>query len=203
MAKGKFIVFEGIDGCGKGTQLKLAHSYLWDLSKEIDIYTTREPTRNFKEIREKMSQDTVAKKDAEWYLDMFVKDRKDHLDSYILPTLKKGTHILCDRYKYSTIAYQNCQGIPLDQLIFAHEGLLIPDLTLIFDCPVEVAFKRRKKDGATDVFEKDIKFQRELRGKYLTLPHLLNKERIVIINSNRNIAETFAEVKKSLNSILH
>ena len=51
--KGKFIVFEGIDGCGKGTQLKLAASFIFDLNKDYDVYITREPTRDFKEIREK------------------------------------------------------------------------------------------------------------------------------------------------------
>lgn len=201
MPKGKFIVFEGIDGCGKGTHLKLTHSYLWDLSKEIDIYATREPTRDFKQIREKMAQDTHVKKDAEWYLEMFVKDRKNHLDNYIIPILEEDTTVLCDRYKHSTIAYQNCQGIPLDKIILAHEGLFVPDLTFIFDCPAEIAFERRRGDGATDVFEKDIQFQTRLRKKYLTLPNLLNRERIVIINSNQKIPMTFNHIKFFLDYI--
>ena len=72
MELGRFIVFEGIDGCGKGTQLKLVNNYLWDLSKEIEIYSTREPTRHSKEIREKMQHGEDVNKNKYWYVENFI-----------------------------------------------------------------------------------------------------------------------------------
>jgi len=202
MTKGKFIVFEGIDGCGKGTQIKLAASYLFDLNKDYDVFITREPTRDFKEIRERMAKDNDAKHDAEWYAKMFVADRKNHIQKHILPALENGTHVLSDRYKYSTLVYQHTQGIPIEELIKMHAGLIIPDLTIIFDCPPEIAFKRRKLSGATDVFEKDLKFQEELRKNYLLLKDALPYENIVIIDSTKQVSEVFEEVKKHITKIL-
>jgi dTMP kinase len=200
--KGKFIVFEGIDGCGKGTQMKKAASYIFDLNKDFDVYITREPTRDFKEIRQRMASGTDVKKDAEWYAHAFVSDRKNHADNYIRPALEKGTHVLCDRFKYSTLAYQHAQGMKLGHLIEMHKGILVPDLILIFDCPASVAFERRKKEGATDVFDKDLKFQEELRKNYLKLKNELSDENIVIIDATKSIEEVFDEVKKHLSKIL-
>ncbi|MBD3354526.1 dTMP kinase [Candidatus Woesearchaeota archaeon] len=196
--QGKFIVFEGIDGCGKGTQLKLASSYLFDLSKNHDIFLTREPTRDFKEIRKRLAEQTDAKQDAKWYANAFVKDRKNHLKRYIRPNLKNGTHVLSDRYKYSTLTYQQTQGMPLQKLLDIHKNMLIPDLTIIFDCPAKIAFERRKKDGATEVFDKDLKFQEELRQNYIKLKEQLPQENIIIIDATRQIEKVFDDVKKHI-----
>lgn len=201
--KGKFIVFEGPDGCGKGTQIKIAASYIFDLSKDYDVYITREPTRDYKEIRQRMSQGTDVKKDAEWYANMFVADRRNHVEKYILPALQNGTHVLTDRYKHSTLAYQHTQGIDLNKLIEMHKGLIVPDLTLIFDCSAKLAFQRRRFEGATDVFDKDLEFQEQLRQNYLKLKDVLKDENIVIIDGSKPIDEvaiqTKAEIKKLLN----
>ena len=193
---GKFIVFEGIDGCGKGTQMMLISKFLFDYSKEIDLYLTREPTRDFKEIRKKMASDTHVKQDPEWYAEMFVKDRKNHITNYIVPTLQKGTHVLCDRYKYSTLAYQWGQGMELSKLNEMHDGLLVPDLILVFDCPADVAYERRKNAGATDMFDKDVEFSKILRKNYIALKEKLSNENIIIIDATRTIAEIHEEVKK-------
>ncbi|MBD3248830.1 dTMP kinase [Candidatus Woesearchaeota archaeon] len=201
-SKGKFIVFEGIDGCGKGTQLKKAASYIFDKNKEYDLYMTREPTRDFKEIRRKMAMDTDAKKDAEWYTRMFIKDRRNHIDKYILPALKKGTHVLSDRYKHSTMAYQHTQGTDISYLRNIHYPMPVPDITFIFDCPAKVAFERRKSEGATDVFDKDLNFQEELRHNYLNLKQELPKENIAIIDSRYKIEEIFEKVRSELDKIL-
>lgn len=199
--RGKFIVFEGIDGCGKGTQLKLAASYLFDKNKDNDLYLTREPTKDFHEIRERMSKGNDVTKDVEWYTQMFVEDRRNHVKKYINPALENGIHVLCDRYKYSTLAYQQTQGMCLKSLINMHKGLIVPDLVLIYDCDPEIAFNRRKNDGATDVFDKDLEFQRRLRENYLKLKDILKKENIQIINSNFSIEDIFCETKFHITSI--
>ncbi|HLC86977.1 MAG TPA: dTMP kinase [Candidatus Nanoarchaeia archaeon] len=202
---GKFIVFEGIDGSGKGTQLKLSFNYLWNLSKEIDIYATREPTRNNKEIRERMRKNKDVNEDINWYAKNFIEDRVNHCTEYISPALKRGIHILCDRYKYSTLAYQETQGMEFEEVLKMHEiypQIPTPDLTMIFDCPVEIAFERRKKDGAIEVFDKDIGFQKRLRENYLKLPNRLKEEKIVIINASYTISEVFEQTKKKLDLLL-
>jgi dTMP kinase len=199
---GKFIVFEGIDGCGKGTQLKLAASFLFDINKDHDIYKTREPTRDFKEIRERLANGTDVKQDAEWYANAFVADRKNHLSNYIQPAITRGTHVLCDRFKHSTLAYQQAQGVSIQKLLEMHSGLLIPDLTIILDCPAGIAFERRKAEGATEVFDKDLKFQEQLRQNYLKLKEILSQENIVIIDATKSVEEIFSEVKDHIKKIL-
>ena len=202
--KGLFIVFEGIDGCGKGTQLKLAHNYLWGLSKGIDILTTREPTRDFSQIRERMKKGKNVLDDREWYAKMFIADRTSHCRDHISPALERGTHVLCDRYKHSTLTYQHTQGMDFQKLVEMHSNkeILVPDLTLIYDCPAEVAFERRRKEGATDVFERDLGFQENLRENYLELPERLPEENIKIIDSTPSIEGVFEETKKHLDSLL-
>lgn len=199
---GKFIVFEGIDGCGKGTQLKMAVSYFFDQDKNTDIYMTREPTRDFKEIRQRMAEQTEAKKDARWYAETFVKDRKNHINKYILPALNNGTHVFCDRYKHSTLAYQHTQGMEINELIKMHEGLLIPDLTIIFDCPALTAFERRKHAGAEDMFDKDLEFQEELRQNYLKLKEVLKEEKIIYLDATKKPQEIFERVKDEIKKIM-
>ena len=202
---GRFIVFEGIDGCGKGTQLKLVHNYLWDLSKENEIYSTREPTRHSKEIREKMQQGKDVENDKEWYAEHFIKDRENHSKNFIVPSQLNGIYILCDRYKYSTLAYQQTQGINLDKLIEMHSRYSIaePDLTLIYDCQAEIAYERRLKENesAREVFDRDLEFQKKLRQNYLNLKKILSEENIVIINGNQEVEDVFKETKKHIDKL--
>jgi dTMP kinase len=200
--RGKFIVFEGIDGSGKGTQISLSASYIFNKNKEYDIFLTREPTRDFKEIRERMAKAISVADSPEWYSEMFVLDRKNHLKKYIQPSLKRGTHVILDRYKLSTLTYQSLQGVNLFQLIEMHDEMLIPDLTLILDCPVEVAFERRKNGGATDMFDRDFQFQINLRQKYLDLADILHDENIIVINSSEGVDNTFNLIKKELDKIV-
>jgi dTMP kinase len=190
-SRGKFIVFEGIDGCGKSTQLKLASAFLFGLNKEFDVYVTREPTRNYKKIREALEHDV---KDAEWFTQAFLMDRLVHVDAYINPMLEKGTHVLCDRFKHSTLAYQSVQGMDLEDLINKHKGMVIPDLTFIFDLPSEVAFERRKTEGNTDAFDKNSLFQEKVGEVYKKLPEILVGEKVVMIDSDRPMEEIAAEV---------
>jgi len=163
---------------------------------------TREPTRDYREIREKMAQGGDVTKDADWYAEMFVKDRRNHLRKYIMPMINVGTHVLNDRYKYSTLAYQWTQGMNFDKLVEMHLGLLVPDLTMIFDCPAEIAFERRKKDNATDMFDRDLEFQKRLRENYLRLKDKLPKENIQIIDSSYPINQVFEDTKKCIDEIL-
>jgi len=205
-AEGKFVVFEGVDGCGKGTQIKIAAGYIFELDKRNEVLITREPTWRFSEIRSRMAQAKDTKQHAEWFVEMFLNDRQQHLEQTILPSLERGVHVLCDRYKYSTMAYQHNQGFDLNRLISMQRTFRIPDLTLLFDCSAKIAFERRKSGGAVDTFEKDLDFQQRLRNTYLSLPKLLNGttnpenegryENIVVINAEQSVSDIFNDVKK-------
>ena len=106
MDRGLFIVFEGIDGSGKGTQIMRCLNYIFELRKSYDVYVTREPTRDLAELRNRMSASRDTTENREWYAQFFIEDRRNHVEKYIEPALANGTHVLCDRYKGSTIAYQ-------------------------------------------------------------------------------------------------
>jgi len=186
--KGKFIVFEGIDCCGKTTQLRKFADFLYSHNKYNHLILTREPYQS-RAIRTLMQTDTEATSNKEKCSDEFIADRKTHIKEVISPNMEKGLIILDDRYKYSTLCYQTAQGMLFDDLVKAHEGMPVPDLAFIFDVPVNIARKRmgletRVKEGK---FENDINFQKRLRELYLLLPRLLPEEPILILNGVAHI----------------
>jgi len=195
--RGLFIVFEGIDGSGKSSQVHKFVYYLAGLSKYNHILLTREPYKS-REIREILRQDSDPYSQARKLAELFVQDRKEHLQEIILPNLNAGTHVVSDRYKLSTIVYQSVQGIDIKELIKMHSGLLIPDITFIIDVPVETAVERMKKDSRKEhKFEANAEFLNKLRQKYLEMPKLLPEEKILIIDGTGSIDEVFEQVKRA------
>ena len=205
MKKGKFIVIDGIDGSGKGTQAKLLADYFFDRDKKRHIFLTREPYNSeyYAEIRRLLKESVNPKDNAGLLAELFTKDRKVHAE-LIEEFLSRGIYVVCDRYKYSTLAYQQTQGVPLAKLIKMHKGILVPDLAIILDVPADIALERVLKDGNRshkEVFEqKD--FQEKLRQNFLALPAALPDEKIVVINGNRSVKEVFEAIKKEADKIL-
>jgi dTMP kinase len=205
MKKGKFIVLDGIDGCGKGTILKKIVSYLFDKDKTNHILLTREPyiSEHNTEIRRMMKDNISPYDNAEIFTNLFVKDRQIHAE-WIEKELMAGHHVISDRYKYSTLAYQQTQGVYLEDLIKRHKDILVPDLAIIPDVPVEEAVRRSDKDenrNFKEVFEKQ-EFQEKLRTNYLALPKALPKENIVIltgVSSDIIFEKSKIEIDKILN----
>lgn len=202
---GKFIVFEGLDGSGKGTMLAKTAEWLFNSNKGYDkILLTREPTFSGygKQIRKLLKSDREPLTKAKQLLQLYLDDRKEHLDTIIKPALQLGSIILCDRYKYSTICYQQAQGIPVEKIISLHERMLVPDLVLILDVEPETALQRiRSGRSSIEKFEKDF-FLGELRENYLRLERLLPKEPIKVIDANSPIDETFERVKRAVSRAL-
>lgn len=115
----------------------------------------------------------------------------------ILPNLEKGIHVVSDRYKISTLAYQSSQGIDINELIEMHSGLIIPDITFIIDVPVDVAIERMKRDLREEhKFEANFDFLEKVRRKHLEIPSLFPNEKIIVIDGNKSIDEVFKEIKK-------
>ncbi len=166
MAKGKLIVFEGIDGAGSTTQLKLFGKYL--AKKKIKFVETCEPTDGpiGKLIRKALRHE--LKFSWETLQLMYSGDRADHLDKIIKPNLERGVNVISDRYFLSTFAYGelNLDGKWLRGL---NRKFLPADITFYIDTPADVAISRIKKTrGEKELFEKK-KFLENVRKNYLKI----------------------------------
>ena len=205
MAKSLFIVLDGMDGSGKSEMVKLLHNYIFSKSKSCSILTTREPTsgRYGKEIRKILAFDKYPKENAEKLLGLFIKDRQEHANNSIAPFLKKsngeGNIVICDRYYYSTIAFQAAQGLDMKMLIEKNKKFLKPDVAFIMDLNPEIALERIKK-REKEKFEQ-IEFMRKLRERFLQLPKIL-KDNIKIIDASKEANEVFEGIKKEVDKLL-
>lgn len=202
---GKFIVFEGLDGSGKGTMLTKTAEWLFNQSVDHDkIVLTREPTFSGtgKQIRKMLKSDKEPLTKAKRLLQLYLEDRKEHLDKVIKPAMQHDSIVLCDRYKYSTICYQQAQGIEVNKIISLHKRMLVPDLVLILDVDSKAALKRiHSSRSRIEKFEKAF-FLDELRCNYLALKKLLPKENIKVIDADCSIEESFAKVKREISKVL-
>ena len=132
MNPGKLIAFEGIDGCGKSTQLaRLAERFR---AADLDVCITAEPT-NFETGRKIRAAARAGEALApEVELEWFVTDRQLHVDRVIAPALAAGQWVLCDRYTLSSVAYQGARGLDPEEILRAgEEAFPVPDLVLLFE----------------------------------------------------------------------
>src|SRR6266536_3587548 len=172
--RGKFISFEGGEGSGKSTQIKLLAQRLE--AAKLRAILTREPGGSpGAEIIRHLVLSGMGKllgPEAETLL--FAAARDDHVRTVILPALNQGIWVLCDRFFDSTRAYQGRLGQVSPSVLNAMQrvtiGDLKPDLTIILDVPVEVGLQRaavRRGSGTPDRFEaEDIQFHQDLREAY-------------------------------------
>ena len=203
--QGRFIVFEGPDGCGKGVQQRLLCDYLYkhplDKNKSITVVRTREPhnTVYAVEIRKRLSSGEGL--DPHELTDLFVKDRHVHISDVIVPNVAVGNIVVSDRYKYSTIAYQGVKGVPMEKLFLAHEGMVVPDLVFFLDVPASVRMEREGlKTG--DAFDRERDFQEKLDAKYRELKVTFALEPIHIIDGNRPPEVVFEDIKKKVDELM-
>ena len=200
--KGLFITFEGIDGCGKTTQLENVKKLLEE--NGIECVTTREPgaLKLGSQIREiLLHYDGVVADNCEMFL--FLADRSQHVETFIKPVLEEGKVVLCDRHTDSTIAYQGYgRGGNVERLTelnkIATNGL-VPDLTLLFDVSVEIGHERAGKNlDRLELAGKEF-FERTRQG-YLTLAEQ-NPDRIKVINAEKSKESVYNDVKSLIMDI--
>ena len=207
--KGKFIVFEGIDGSGKTTQINQLSKWLisTDLIPENNkLVITREPggTKLGKSIRSLLLDTSIEKSpDSITELLLYAADRSQHVNEIIRPTLEKGDWVISDRFCGSTLAYQG-YGRKLDiKLIKDLETIstqgISPDITFLLDIPVEESIQRRigKKDDRMEEEGRDFLFNVSLGF------HALSEEnqwiKISAVNSKEKIlSDIQSEIKKLL-----
>ena len=201
-----FITFEGIDGCGKSTQISRLERSL--RRKGLSVLLTREPggTEIGQAIRDILLrvENTHLTPLAELFL--YAADRAQHVQEVIKPALAAGRWVICDRYYDATTVYQ---GVALESYGRLIEMLnreasigLIPDITFLLDCPAEVGLeriaKRAKNDRKKDRFErKTLDFHLKIRYGYLTLANKY-KERFRIIDSSLSEDRVAAKIREVL-----
>ena len=158
--KGKFIVLDGPDGCGKTVQLELLSTYL--KNEGVPIVQTVDPggTKIGNQISRLLKYDAQGAMDIQTEIMLFMASRAQLVTEIIKPALETGKTILCDRYISSTCAYQGSSGYPVEKIIELGKvavGDVWPDLTVIIDIPVKEGLERtgRKPYQKTKVNHKD------------------------------------------------
>ena len=203
MKKGKFITFEGVDGCGKTTQLELLNDYL--KQKNYNTITTLEPGgcplgKNLREIL--LHYDAYVDDTCELFL--YLADRSQHTNTIVIKNVEEGNIVLCDRFIDSTVAYQGYgRGLDIDRLNFLNDiatRSYLPDLTFLFDIDIETAQTRVGK--VKDRLEKEsLDFHKKVRAGYLDLAKKY-PQRIKVIDATKSIEEVFIKVKEEADKIL-
>ena len=200
--KSKFITLEGVDGAGKSTHINFIKKYFID--KNLNYLFTREPggTVLGEKLREILLHDQM-KAETESLL-MFAA-RNEHIYEIIKPNLNKGINVISDRFTDATYAYQSGgKNVKIEKITilknWVHKDLK-PDLTLLFDLPVEISLSRLKKDGNLDKFESEKEdFHKKIRNSYLALAKNEPK-RFKVINSNQNINSIEQEINLILDKL--
>ncbi len=206
---GTFIVFDGLPGCGKGTMIKKTFEYIFDKSKKFDnILITDEPTQGHYglKLREYFKMQKTSTDFRDEIFDLFVKDREWHINNIIKPALEKNFVVICDRYKYSSVAYQTVQGTDFEKVFSAHKDFLPPSIVFILDVSPEEGFRRINSEGSekrkqTDKF-REMDFIAQLRKHFNKLPEYFPNENIQLIDANVPIEKVFEQIKPLLDEVL-
>ena len=200
-----FIAFEGIDGSGKSTQVKLLTEKL--IAEGHKVYTTFEPTdspigsliRNIFKGRMAADHKTIAA--------LNVADRLDHLHNEINGILKKkeeGYTIITDRYYFSSYAYHGVH-VDIDWVIAANAmsaATLRPDINIFIDVDPEVSMQRLNSTRGTIELYETLDNLKQVRGKFLeAFDKLKNEEKVVSINGNQTVAAIASDVWKELEKL--
>jgi dTMP kinase len=203
---GRFITVEGIEGAGKSTCVNFIRERLIGAGKSVVV--TREPggTALGERLRHLLldhRQEAICP-DAELLL-MFAA-RAEHLARVILPALRAGQWVLCDRFTTASYAYQG-GGRGVDSARIAAledwtQGALRPDLTLLLDLPVALGLERAGKRSEPDRFEREtMEFFERVRESYLQQAHQ-HPRRHSVINATRPLAEVEAQIVQALAKLL-
>ena len=202
---GTFISFEGIDGCGKSTQVKYIVSALKELG--ANCVCLREPggTAISEKIRGLLLDPQNMEMRPEAELLLYEASRAQLVRQVIEPALAAGSIVLCDRYFDSTFAYQAAaRGLDEDVVRTANElgscGF-VPDATIVFDLDVETALTRAPRGGADRLEAEGVAFQRRVRDGYLRSAEL-ESERIRLVDADGTPEQVFGRLVEALVPVL-
>ncbi|MGG7060194.1 dTMP kinase [Clostridium nigeriense] len=202
MNRGKFIAFEGGDGSGKSTILEMIYDYL--VSNGVKCIKTREPggIKISEDIRSIILDTKNTEMDRKTEALLYAAARRQHLVEKVIPELNKGTIVLCDRFIYSSLAYQGyARGIDIEEISQINKfavGEYMPDLNVLFDVSPEVGLSRINKNKDREVNRLDLEkidFHKKVMEGYYKLVEE-NNDKFAIINAEKSIDEVFNEVKE-------
>jgi dTMP kinase len=202
MSKAKFITFEGVDGAGKSTHLAWFAETL--RQRGLDVLVTREPggTPLGEALREILLNQAMG---AETEALLMFAARCEHVKQVIKPALQRGTWVISDRFSDASFAYQGGgRGVPvkkLEQLENWVHAELQPDLTLLFDIPVEIARQRLSNNQTLDRFEQEkSQFFEKVRQAYLARAQK-NPSRYIVIKAEKTLQEVQVSLEKIISAI--
>lgn len=198
-----FIVFEGVDGSGKSTQIKKINEYL--KSKFYEVVLTREPGGTFSgELIRDIFLTNEFSADIQYIL--MLAARAEHIDSVILPALQQGKIVLSDRYCDSTEVYQTSINQDLRWMSLRLTKNIMPNITFLLDIEPEIALSRinKRKNAEVDILEEGINedIVRNRRNSYLKIARE-NADRYCIINANENYDIVNNNIIKAVEHILN
>ena len=196
---GRLITFEGGEGAGKSTQIPILADYL--KSRGQTVIQTREPggVGNAERVRELLLDPEADNWDGITEVLLHYAARREHVEKLIRPALKRGDWVLCDRFADSTMAYQGFgSGIDPGLIRKIHRltlGEFQPDLTIIFDLPVDIGMSRAEARGAADRYELMGKsFHEKLRKGFLNISRD-EPDRCVVIDATQAIDDVANEIR--------
>jgi len=207
--KGIFITLEGGEGCGKTTHVRLLKEYL--LSQGYSVVTTHEPggTEIGGMIREVLLDPSHVEMVPLAELLLYLASRAQHIEEIIVPALRKGRVVLCDRFSDSTFAYQSCaRGIRrvwVEGFNSIATGGLKPSLTILLDCPPEIGLRRVRahiRARNLDRFEvEDLNFHRRVRKAFRAIAR---KEagRIKVVDVRGSIEKVQKDIRRIVDAFL-
>lgn len=153
--RGMLIVFEGIDGTGKSTQIQMLSSFIQQFG--IEVVTSFEPTRGEWGMKVRNAAVSGKRLSIEEEIDCLLRDRMEHIKQLIEPSLAAGKWVLLDRYYLSMMAYQGASGVCVDEIQRKNEAFaIIPDVAFLLDIPVDLSLERIGARGnGKDAFENE------------------------------------------------
>lgn len=209
MKEGYFITFEGPEGAGKSTVIQKINNYLSE--KDIDVIMTREPGGI--EIAEKIRSVILDKNhmtmDGRTEALLYAAARRQHLVEKVIPALKNGQVVLCDRFIDSSLAYQGyARELGIDEVLSINQFAIdhyMPNLTLYLDIRPQIGLNRIYKNKEREVNRLDLETLDFHQKVYDGYKHIIKKfpDRIVTINAEQTENEVFNDVQAIINKILY
>lgn len=202
---GLFITMEGMDGAGKSTQAKLLEKYLKSLG--FDVVSTRDPGGTH--ISEKIREILLDKNnnDISYTTEtlLYSASRSQLVKQTILPSLKKGSIVICDRFIDSSLAYQGvARGVGIENVETINKTALnglTPDITFFLSISPEISFSRKKSQGSLDrIEEQEFYFYKKVYNGYLQVAEKY-PDRIYVINAARKIKQIHKDIVEILNNL--
>ena len=203
MARGKFIVLEGVDGAGTTTQARLIHTSLE--ARGLKAVITAQPSvgpigKLIRAIlRGEVTRDDRSPIGPTAIAALFAADRSEHVETQIKPWLEQGYHVICDRYYHSSLAYQGLE-LGIEYVAGLNAVMKTPDVIFYVDVDADVAASRRQqRNTAQELYEVEV-FQNKLRHAYQAAFDIRDADRVIHLDGNGSIEELHTQIMEHIDA---